>query len=102
MTTTSGRAAAYRLTQPSAPPVMRTWHAVHILDGAHHGAGRRGFLTGVCEHHTGRVQVWLVGGGPSVCCLPVPLLAAVTTLHGGRSCPANACTEGDPINVETP
>lgn len=99
MSTTAERRAAHRLTRPTAPVVLRTWHGVEFLSGPDL-SGLRGFLIGVCPDNPGLLRVKRCGADLIVCCIPLTSLAGFCTLHGGQSCPGDTCTEGAPINLE--
>jgi len=97
VTTEAERRAAWHLTQPTTPVVLRTWHGVQITEGTH--SGLRGFLIGTCPD-TGLLRLKQIGADVIVCCVPVSMLAGFPTRHGGKPCPGAGCTEGDPINLE--
>lgn len=99
MSTTAERRAAYRLTQPTAPLTLRTWHGVEFRGGGMYG-GLRGFLIGTCPHSRGLLRLKRTGADVVMCCVPVSMLTQFQTFHGGVRCPGDDCTEGDPINLE--
>ncbi len=97
MTTSAERRAAFRLTRADAPLVLRTWHGAQIIEGLY--SGQRGFVISVCEHGNA-VNLKIVGVDVLLCCVPLSLLIGALTLHGGVGCAGEACTEGNPINLE--
>lgn len=99
VTTSAERAAAHRLTRPTAPVVLRTWHGVEFLSGGDL-SGLRGFLIGVCPDNQAVLRVKRCGADLVVCCVPLNSLAGFRTLHNRQSCPGDTCTEGAPINLE--
>jgi hypothetical protein len=99
VTTSAERSAAYGLlatagVDPGWRP-HRTWHGVRITAGDY--SGMTGFVVGRCDDCGPDTFRVLRSASTVLLCVPVSRLAPGYTLHGGRPCPGDSCTEGEPL-----